>query len=242
MYEKLKDFQLTIVAVIIGLALIICANYGADAIKKEGVGVTGSAFKVVKSDVAILNLDIKSQSISKAVAYNTIKNQIPIVKEYLLTQGIKENEISILPADSYPNYKINPKNGYSTNIIDFYNFNQTLQVKTNNVETVKDLSTAAQSLLDKGIDITVNAPEYYCSELNDMKVQLLKEATIDAKQRASGMLSATNNKVGKIRSVRMGVFQVTPVDSTMVSDLGISDTTAIDKKITAVANVVFGIK
>ncbi|MDD3594672.1 MAG: SIMPL domain-containing protein [Candidatus Gastranaerophilales bacterium] len=242
MYEKLKDFQLTIVAIIIGIALIICSNYAADAIKREGVGVTGSAFKVVKSDVAILNLDIKAQNISKAAAYNKIRSQLPELKDYLISQGIKENEITIMPADSYPNYKINPQNGYTTNIVEFYNFNQTIQIKTNNVETVKILSTAAQSLLDKGIDLTVNPPEYYCSELNDIKVQLLKEATIDAKQRAAGMLSATNNKVGKIQSVKMGVFQVTPVDSTMVSDLGISDTSSIDKKITAVANVVFSIK
>lgn len=56
------------------------------------------------------------------------------------------------------------------------------------------------------------------------------------------MLKATNNGVGKIKSVRMGVFQITPVDSTSVSDMGISDTSTIDKKITAVANVVFFVK
>ena len=61
-------------------------------------------------------------------------------------------------------------------------------------------------------------------------------------QRASAMLKATNNKVGKIQSVKMGVFQITEVDSTNVSDMGINDTSTIDKKVTAVANVVFKIK
>ena len=56
------------------------------------------------------------------------------------------------------------------------------------------------------------------------------------------MLKATQNSVGKIQSVRMGVYQITPVNSTDVSDMGINDTSSIDKKVTAVANVSFKIK
>ena len=71
---------------------------------------------------------------------------------------------------------------------------------------------------------------------------MLEEATKDAKQRAAAMLKATHNHVGKIQSVRMGVFQITPVDSNDVSDMGISDTSSIEKKITSVANVTFSVK
>lgn len=40
----------------------------------------------------------------------------------------------------------------------------------------------------------------------------------------------------------MGVFQITPLYSTEVSDYGINDTTSIDKEITAVVNCEFIIK
>ena len=40
----------------------------------------------------------------------------------------------------------------------------------------------------------------------------------------------------------MGVFQITDATSNDVSDMGINDTSTIDKKVTAVANVVFKIK
>ena len=56
------------------------------------------------------------------------------------------------------------------------------------------------------------------------------------------MLKATNNNVGKISSVKMGVYQITPVDSTDVSNMGINDSSTIDKKVTAVANISFKIK
>ena len=71
---------------------------------------------------------------------------------------------------------------------------------------------------------------------------MLEKATKDAKQRASAMLKATHNQVGKIQSLQMGVFQITPENSNDVSDSGISDTASINKKVTSVANVTFRIK
>ena len=86
-------------------------------------------------------------------------------------------------------------------------------------------------------------PVYFSPQCpHHLKVQLLQDATTDAKDRATAMLKATHNRPGKIQSVQMGVFQITPVDSTNVSDMGINDTTTIDKKVTAVANVVFRVK
>lgn len=242
MYEKIKDFQNSIIAVIILFAVICSAFITSDAIKKEGITVTGSAYKLVKSDTGLLRLDIKTKSVDKSTAYNLIQSKIPVVKEYLISQGVDESEITILTPNNYPTYKFDPRTGYSTNQIDSYNFSQVIQIKSSDVEKIKELSLNVQSLLDKGIDVNVNAPQYYYSKLGEIKVELLKEASEDAKQRAKGMLSATNNKVGKIRSVRMGVFQITPPDSNDVSDLGMNDVSSIEKKVTAVANVVFGIK
>jgi hypothetical protein len=45
-----------------------------------------------------------------------------------------------------------------------------------------------------------------------------------------------------MRSARMGVFQITPVNSTEVSDWGINDTDSLVKKVTAVVTVSFAIE
>ena len=79
-------------------------------------------------------------------------------------------------------------------------------------------------------------------KLPELKVSLLEKASKDAKDRAESMLRPSHNRVGKISAVRMGVYQITPVDSTDVSDGGINDTSSIMKKVTAVANVSFKIK
>ena len=133
-------------------------------------------------------------------------------------------------------------NGMTTNQIAAFDASQRISVKSKDVQKIKKVATDITNLTSKGIDINVDEPSYFYSKLSDVKVKMLEEATKDAKQRASAMLKATHNKVGKIQSVRMGVFQITPVDSTNVSDMGINDTTTIEKKITSVANVTFRIK
>jgi hypothetical protein len=47
--------------------------------------------------------------------------------------------------------------------------------------------------------------------------------------------------VGRVRDAKTGVFQITSRNSTDVSDSGIYDTSSIDKDITAVVSVTFGI-
>lgn len=242
MYQKFKDFQLVIFGIILALGFIGCSKIVSENVAKEGITVTGSAYEIVTSDFASWKFDIISKNANKAAAYAEVKSQIPVVKEYLLSQGVKENEIEFLTPSSYPTYLTNPKTGYSTQEVAYYNFSQTVKVKSDDVNKIKKLSANVQDLLSKGININTSTPEYQYTKLANLKVKLLEEATKDAKSRAQAMLKATHNDVGKIRSVKMGVFQITPSDSNDVSDWGINDTSTIDKKVNAVANVVFSIR
>ena len=70
---------------------------------------------------------------------------------------------------------------------------------------------------------------------------MLGEAAKDAKVRAEKIAASTGNSIGAVRSARMGVMQITAADSTEVSDAGISDTSSIDKDVTAVVNVSFAV-
>jgi len=47
--------------------------------------------------------------------------------------------------------------------------------------------------------------------------------------------------LGALRQARMGVIQITPKNSTMVSDYGFNDTSSIEKEITAVVSATFEI-
>ncbi|MBQ2871457.1 SIMPL domain-containing protein [bacterium] len=241
MYKFFKEFQLLLLGIVLVTGMILGAKIIADNISQAGITVTGSAYEIVKSDIATLRLNINTRNADKANAYTQLKNQIPLVKNYLINNGIKEDEITIEAPSNYTQNKYS-SSGAMTNEIAFYNFNQTITIKSGDIEKITKLSIDAQSLLEKGININTNTPEYNYSKLADLKIKLLGEATKDAKLRAIQMLKATNNRVGKIKSVKMGVFQITAPTSNEVSNWGINDTSSKEKKVTAVANVIFEVK
>lgn len=239
MFEKLEKLQLVWLAVILALGLVIAVKAGTRSMSNDKITVTGSAYEIVKSDSARLEFELTARTPDKQSAYNKAKVQMPVVMKYLEEKGI--TDIEVQSASGYDVYRYNA-NGSSTGEVLYHNFSQPIIIKSNDVQKIKDISVDIQGLLDKGIDIRVMRPEFFYSQLADLKIKLLQEATTDAKDRATAMLKATHNRPGKIQSVQMGVFQITPVDSTNVSDMGISDTTTVDKKVTAVANIVFRIK
>lgn len=242
MLERIEKLQIAILGLLIAIGLILAVKVGVSSVAKNSVTVTGSAYQVVKSDFGNLEVSLNVRKSSKALAYTEAKKQLPIVLNYLKSKGFDvSKDVDVKSVSGYFSYKVAP-NGMSTNEIAYYNLTQPISIKSDNVNLIKDTSLDITSLMDKGIDMEVNRTSYSYSKLPDLKVKLLENATTDAKKRASAMLKSTHNRVGNIQSVRMGVFQITPVDSTDVSDMGINDTSTIDKKITAVANVVFQVK
>ena len=97
-------------------------------------------------------------------------------------------------------------------------------------------------MIDQGIEFESGAPQYFYTQIDKLKIEMLAMATENAKQRAESMAKSTGNKIGLMRSAKMGVFQITPVTSTEVSDLGENDTTSLDKKVMAVVSVSFAIQ
>jgi len=240
--DFIQKFQVLIACTIITSGIILSSCIFAQKISKnETITVTGSASKIVKSDTAKFTFDIQARALTQKEAYGIIKNQKPIVIDYLKSKGIEEKDINIKTLNGYYSYKHNA-NGYSTNEILAYNANLEFDFISKNVDKIKEISTDIQILADKGVSLSLRQPEFFYSDLATLKINLLKEATTDAKERAISMLSATGANVGKVKQMKMGVFQITPPDSTDVSDYGVNDTSSIDKKITAVANVVFNVK
>lgn len=245
MFEKVARIQIIIFALVLGLSLIfglvISSKVISKNFSKDEITVTGSASEVVTSDSGVWKFQIKTEGSSRSDAYRTLTAQKPVVLAFLKNNGIKDAEIEFLGINNYAKYRTTP-NGFSTQEVIGYNYEQTVKINTKDVELIKKLHLEIPSLIEKGIVVNSFEPSYLYSGLSDKKAELLQKATADAKLRAKEMLKATNNRVGKIRSVRMGVFQITPPDSNEVSDWGINDTSSIEKKITAVSNVVFGIK
>ena len=241
MLDKIEKFQILLLGLFIALGGIIATFIIAGTLSKDVISVTGSYSQTVVSDRGSYDFDVNARGISRADAYAKLKKQNPIVIKYLKSQGFKDSDIEEKYINGYSLYEIMP-NGTSTNKVVGFNASQKYSVKSDDVNKIKKLSTEINSLTEQGIDVSGYEPSYFYSKLSDLKVEMLEKASKDAKQRAKAMLKATHNRVGKIQSLQMGVFQITPEDSNDVSDSGISDSSSINKKVTSVANVTFRIK
>lgn len=240
MLERIEKLQVISLGLLIALSLVVSTKMVSTTISNNEISVTGSAYEIVKSDSGTLKFDVVVKRNTKQEAYSTLQNQLKIVEKYLNDKNIKNIERKTI--NGYYTYKRDAKTGAYTDIQDAYNLYQPMQISSDNVELIKEISNDITSLINQGVDINVSPVSYDYSKLPELKVSLLEKASQDAKNRAASMLKPTGNSVGKIKSVRMGVYQITPVNSNDVSDMGINDTSSIDKKVTAVANVSFKIK
>lgn len=226
---------LVISSVIIGWAFVKTRKV------EDAIAVTGSARKRIKSDLFVWTAAVTYQSPKLADAYKAVSENIPRVKQYLISKGIAENQITISSISTTPLKKIN-ENGVESSEITGYSLRQQLEVRSPEVEKIAQIAREATELINQDILIESNAPQYYYTQLGDLKIEMLGEAAKDAKTRAERIAANTGNSIGTVRSAKMGVLQITAADSTEVSDQGISDTSSIDKDMTAVVNISFAIQ
>lgn len=240
-----KD-SIFIPSIVIAVTLIICAlivtsTWKSNYASNQTINVTGSAKKEITSDLGILKGTISVQRSTAEGAYRELLNQKPVLISYLKGKGFSADKIEFFTINSYPVYEIGP-NGYQTGNITSYNYSQRMEIQSTNVNEIKEISLDISSLIEKGVNFNVEMPEYHYTKLAELKIEIQADASKDAMIRAEKIAEATGRELGPMRSARMGVLQITPRLSNMISDYGINDLSSIDKEITAVVNASFEIE
>ncbi len=245
--REIKDYQIVILGLLIALGAIISTFVLAHGIvsyqklQNQTLSVTGSASQEINSDLAVWRAFYEVRSKDLKSGYAKINADKKVLNDFLIANGMQQNDIQFSPVSSFPVYK-KLGNGYDSNEIDGYRLSQNVQVSSKNVDAVDKMSQQTVQLVDKNVEVTSNNIEYYVSNLDELKIKMLAAATKDAKERAKSMVQSTGGHIGSMNSAKMGVFQIVAKDSTDVSDYGIYNTSARYKKINAVVNATFTIK
>lgn len=243
----LKNSQIIVLGICIAVATIVSSVILSGGFLKvmkftrEQISVTGSATKEIKSDYIVWRGYFSRREAALKTAYANLKSDLDKVKEYIRAKGVKDDEITVYQVTTETVYKKNEK-GNDTNDIQAYLLSQGVEIRSYDVGKVDTIAREVTELINQGIEFTSSAPEYFYTKLDELKIEMLARATENAKHRAESMVRATGNNIGFMRSARMGVFQITPVTSTDVSDWGVNDTTSLDKKVMAVVTVSFAIE
>ena len=131
----------------------------------------------------------------------------------------------------------NPENGRVTPT--GWEFSQEIVVISDDVHNVAAVSQDSSQLIEMGIDAHFSKPEFTYSKIAEKRVELLKGATENAKERAQAIANTGNVRLGEMSYVGTAIFQVTTPGSSSLGGGGIYDTETINKKISAVMDIKF---
>lgn len=205
------------------------------------ITVNGSAKREIKSDWVVWSGSYSFQSPNLTEAYKGLVENSAKVKTYFLNKGVPEKELIFSSVFTTVNRVILP-NGQMSNQVESYTLSQNVELRSEDVEKVTQLSRGATELINQGVEFQSNPPQYFYTKIANLKVEMLTLATKDAFNRAQKIAENANSNLGMLLSAKQGVFQITPRYSNEISDYGVNDTSSLEKEITAVVNCSFTIQ
>ncbi len=226
---------------LMGAAWILGSSAVRISDSRATLTVTGSAKQQIRSDLVTWRSQFTARSPSLQAAYADLSGNATKVKAYLLSKGVPESEIQFQSIQTRTFYAMGP-NRTETSTVTGYLLSQMVEIRSSDVDRITNLWRESTELIHQGVAFESYPPEYLYTKLAELKVEMLARATKDAKARAEEMARNSGSHIGRIRSARMGVFQITPAFSTMVSDYGVNDTSSLMKDITAVVTMSFEVR
>ena len=233
----MKNLKLEAIIIAIGFLLLgYFVNNGLKTLaeKDRTVNVKGLAEMEVPANKVIWPLMYKNLGNDLSSLYSDIKQSNQTILDFLKEKGIKENEISVnapeiidLKAERYGNSNESPYR---------YNVTSVITVTSDKVDLVRNLISEQGELLKRGIAITSGDyrynVQYDFTGLNDIKPQMIEEATKNARQAAEKFAKDSESELGKIRFANQGQFSINDRDAN----------TPYIKKIRVVTSITYSLK
>ena len=238
--ERRKAVTIIVSAVIIALALgvgLTQVGTGFATRAGNGITVTGSAKTSAVADNAVWTLSVSLSSPTVGAAVKKVDSDVAALSSYLTQGGISADALTLGAVSTYANEEY--VNGNSTGRILSYRASRDVTVRTKDVQLVSKLSQGIGTLLGTGINVNNYGPQYYISNLPELRPELMSEAMKDAKLRAESLTKAVGGSLGSLANVKAGPIQITTPDSTMTADYGAYDTSTINKTVSATVSVTF---
>ena len=209
-----------LLAAFAGIVIIISAwllAQGVTNFRKESpkLNVTGMAEKQITSDLIVWNIMLKAKEDNRASAYSQYKRVAATMRKYLKEHGIMDSVISTSSVDINQETRqvYNPDSRQYDTYNDGFSVTQTFTVRSHDVSLVERVYQNISELYNEGIDFSSNAPLYYYTKLNDLKMEMLNKASENAYERAQTIAKGSNSAIGAMLSSAMGVFQIVGLNS-----------------------------
>ncbi len=196
------------------------------------VTVKGLAERDVTADLAMWRLRYTAAGSDLTQVQAEIDGNTDTIREFLMSRGVKDEEISLerlevtdLLAQAYRSGGI----GQARYIIA-----QNLLLRTTNVQLVDELGRDTGELVRRGVVLAdLGGPTYSFNGLNEIKPDLIAQATAAARTGAQEFADNSGSKLGGILRANQGVIVIRPRDNTG----GVSQESQLEKTVRVVATV-----
>jgi len=176
------------------------------------VTVKGLAERGVEADLASWPLRFTATGAELAAVQASLEQDLGKVRAFLAAQGFRDDEIRLdrlevtdLLAQPWRSQQEVGENRFIVA--------QTVVVRSEQVQRVADASRRVGDLVRQGVVLAeTTGPQYAFTKLNDVKPDLLAEATRAARSGAEQFAADSGSRVGGIRRATQGVITILPRD------------------------------
>ena len=182
---------------------------------ERSVTVKGLSERDYPADVVIWPIQFIEANNDLPELYRTVENNSSKVRDFLIQRGIDEAEITFnspsITDKSAQQYGGGPRAEFR------YTANQTITVYSENIEAVRKAMAALADLGKQGLVLAGNnymaQTEYLFTRLNEIKPEMIEEATENAREVAEKFAEDSDSNLGKIRKASQGQFSISARDN-----------------------------
>lgn len=179
------------------------------------VTVKGVSEREAVADLALWPLQIVAAENDLGVAQSHMDRMVDLTIAFLQESGVTEDQVTIQAFRVRDTEAERYGGGPAPNR---FVITQTLMVRSEDPGALQAASQRVGELVGAGVVLTSGqeygpgGPTFLFTRLNDLKPEMLAEATARAREAAEEFASASGSRVGKIRRANQGVFQILPRD------------------------------
>ena len=212
---------------------------------KTTVSVTGKADRNFTSDLIVWSGSYSKKSDDLSNAYQLVKKDQDVVSAYLQEKGVKKEEIkfSSINIDKKFESIYNDKGYVIQTVFKGFELTQSVSIESKEVDKVEQISREVTELINQGVEFYSSEPSYFSTKLSDLKIELLKAATLDARKRAETITENAGSGLSSLVLSDMGVFQITAQNSSEDYEYGGAfNTTSKEKTISITVTLEYNLK
>lgn len=234
-----------IAGLFLAAGLIVSASMATTAWLKvkntQFITVKGSARKNVVSDLVVWKGAFTTHADSLLVAQKNLKSDAEKVRAFIAAHGLTNVTFTPIGIEEVRG-TLTDANGLTQPRVLGYRLNQAVRVESGDVELMAKLDRESVALVEQGVLFTAMTPDFLYTKAGEAKVEMLAEATRDARTRAEQIAVQGGRSIARLHTAEMGVIQIAPIYSGQTSWEGMNDTSSLDKTITAVVTATFALK